>query len=313
MTASLSGFLKIAIFILLGLSFRKSGILNDKDIAGLKKIILTIAIPAVLFISFANLDFSMNFIPIILVIFGLNFILFWLGVLLYKLTGSKYRILPLLLSTFNFALIGIPLYESIYGMENLHNYTVLGLGNEIFVWFVFYFMFRWFLTKGKTEKGINKGFIKSPIVWGIFLGCLSSILNFNIPMSENFFIKGFYETLTAASKLTTPLILIFIGYNVSVRISHIMQSAGLVLLRLVSVCAIGYILKIMILDRFITPTALSNAAFFLFSTLPAIFALPILAAEYISEEETAVLNNTIVFHSIITIILFALYSIVFTF
>ncbi|MDC7226510.1 MAG: AEC family transporter [Spirochaetales bacterium] len=309
MTASLSGFLKIAVFILLGLTFRKSGILNEKDVSGLKKIILNVAIPSVLFISFANLEFSLKFIPVILVIFGLNLSLFWLGVLIYKLTGSKHRVLPLLLSTFNFALIGIPLYDSIYGIEYLHNYTMLGVGNEIFVWFVFYFMFRWFLTKGKAEKGINTGFFKSPIVWGIFFGCLASIFNLNISSSSNFFIKGIYETLTAASGLTTPLILIFIGFHVSARISHIVNSAKLVVLRLVLACSIGYLLKITVLNRVIESTVYSDSAFFLFSTLPAIFSVPILAADYITEDETAVLNNTIVLHSIVTIVLFALYTI----
>jgi hypothetical protein len=89
----------------------------------------------------------------------------------------------------NFALIGIPMYESLFGIENLHHYTMFGVGNEIFGWFVFYFMFRWFLTKGKIKKSINIDFLKSPIVWGIILGCLASILNLNLSMSKNVLVK----------------------------------------------------------------------------------------------------------------------------
>jgi len=306
-----SGLLKIIIFLILGLGLKKGGILKDSDIEGLKKIILHLAIPAVLFLSFSNLDFNIGLIPVIVVVFAIDFILFWFGVLLYRVTGSRHRILPLILSTMNFALIGIPLYEAIFGIENIHHYTMMGIGNEIYGWFVFYFMFRWFLTKGRVSGGVNAGFIKSPIVWAIILGCVFSVFDLNISSADNIFVQGIYDTLAASSKLTTPLILIFIGYNFSVKVTHLKQSIMLVMLRLASACSIGYFLKWAFLDSFIESSVYYNAAFFLLITLPAIFALPILAAEYLEEDETAVLNNTIVLHSIVTIVLFALYSIVF--
>ena len=304
----MTGLLKIIVFLVIGWGFRYAGILKREDIEGLKKIILNIAIPAVLFLSFSRLDFSPGFIPVILVVLMINLILFWLGVLLYKLTGSRHRILPLLLSTMNFALIGIPLYEAVFGVENLHHYTMLGIGNEIYGWFIFFFMFRWFLTKGKSRGGINKGFIKSPIVWGIILGCLFSILGLNPGASENALVLGICETLSAAAGVTTPLILIFIGFNISIKLSHLKQGLGLVALRLALAGTVGYGLKLTVLDRFIDASTYYEAAFLLLISLPAVFALPILTAEYLEEDETAVLNNTIVLHSVVTIMIFSIYS-----
>lgn len=308
MLQAVSGILKIVIFLTIGVIFRRSGILKDREIAGIKKIVLYLAIPSVLFLSFSSLKFDLSFIPITATIFSINFILFWIGVLIYKLSGSKYRILPLYLSTMNFGLIGIPLYESVVGIENLQNYTMLGVGNEIFVWFVFYFMFRWFLSKGKAEKGINSGFIKSPIVWGIILGCIFSILNINISSSSNMVVSGVYESITGLSKITTPLILIFIGYNISISPNHLKKSLILMLLRLVLAFGVGYLLKITVLDRFIVSSPHYNAAFFLLISLPAIFALPILAGDYLEKEELITLNNTLVIHSLMTITMFAAYS-----
>ena len=152
MDQAAAGILKIVIFLFLGVLFRKKSVLNQQSIEGLKKIILYLAIPAILFLSFSNLDFNLSFLPVTAAVFSINFIMFWFGVLIFKLRGSKHRLLPLSLSTMNFALLGIPLYDAVYGIENLHHYTVLGVGNEIFIWFVFYFMFRWFLSSKHTES-----------------------------------------------------------------------------------------------------------------------------------------------------------------
>lgn len=308
MIQSTAGILKIVIFLLLGVFLRSGGVLKKSDIDGLKKIILYIAIPSVLFLSFSRLDFNLSFVPVTAAIFTINFGLFWLGVLIYKLGSSKDRILTLCMSTMNFALIGIPLYEAIFGLENLHNYTMLGVGNEIFVWFVFFFMFRWFLSSGKTEKGINKAFIKSPIIWSIIAGCVFSIAGLDLSVVENPLVNGVYQALENASKLTTPLILIFIGFNISISPDYIKKSIKITLIRFVFAFIIGYLIKFLVLDHFIEPNILSNSAFFLLISLPPVFALPILAAEYIDDEEMAVLNNSIILHALVTIIVFSVYA-----
>lgn len=308
MAGALTGLLKIIIFLILGFGFKKGGLLKSSDIDGIKKIVLNLAIPSVLFLSFSRLEIDLGFIPIIAVIFGINLILYGMGLLFYKISGSKNRIIPLILSTMNFALIGIPLYEAVFGIENLHHYTMLGVGNEIFVWFVFFFLFRFFLSGGISEKGINKGFIKSPMVWAIILGCGFSIFHVNFAGTSNVLVSALYATLEAATKLTTPLILIYIGFFISIKRKHLFVSIRLVLLRLASAWGLGYLAKFLILDRFIEVSIEYNAAFFLLISLPAIFSLPILAADYLDEDEAAVLNNTIILHALVTIVLYAAYS-----
>ncbi len=71
---------------------------------------------------------------------------------------------------------------------------------------------------------------------------------------------------------------------------------------------IGYGLKYLILDAFITASPGSDAAFFLLVSLPAVFSVPILAAEYLEEKELLILNNTIVLHACFTIVLFSAYA-----
>lgn len=309
MNQATAGILKIIIFLVLGIFFRKGGVLKTSGIEGIKKIILDLAIPAVLFLSFSRLDFQLSLIPVFLAIFSMNLLLFWLGVLLYKATGSKYKLLPLILSTMNFALLGIPLFESVYGIERLHHYTMFGIGHEIFMWFVYYFLFRWFLSGGREKGRINTSFLlKSPIIWSIVLGSLFSILRIDISLSDNALLMGLSETLSSASLLATPLILIFIGYNVSINSALLLKSLKYILIRLLTLMAIGYLFKITLLDHFIESSTFYDSAYFLLLSLPPVFSISILAADYLEEENLILLNNIIVLHAMTTIILFAIFS-----
>jgi malate permease and related proteins len=308
MNQAAAGILKIVIFLVLGVSFRTGGVLKKTGIAGIKKIILDLAIPAVLFLSFSRLEFKLSFIPVILAVFSINFILFWIGVLLYKATGSKFTLLPLILSTMNFALLGIPLYDAVYGIDNLHHYTMLGVGHEFFMWFVFYFLFRWFLSGGREKKGINTAFLKSPIIWSIVLGCLFSILKIDISDSGNALVLGISESISSASMLTTPLILIFIGYNISISFSLLVKSIKYIIIRLLAAFAIGFLFKFIVLDRFIESSVYYDSAYFLLLALPPVFAIPILAADYLEEDDLILLNNIIVTHALVTVFLFTIFS-----
>lgn len=310
MDQAASGILKIIIFLLLGVLFRKKAILNQQGIEGLKKVILYLAIPSILYISFSKLDFNLSFLPVSAAVFSINFIMFWFGVLIFKSSGSKHRILPLSLSTMNFALLGIPLFEAVYGIENLHYYTVFGVGNEIFIWFVFYFMFRWFLSSDHAESSEWKSFLKTPVIWGILLGCLAGLLKIDITGSDNFIVSAVSDVLVTASKLTTPLILIFIGFNISLSSKYTLQSLKYVLLRLASIYALGYLIKFIVIDPFFAPSIKGDAAYFLLLSLPPVFSLPILADEYLESDELILLNNVIVLHAVITIVLFSVYSLI---
>lgn len=310
MEQAIAGILKIVIFLLLGILFRKKKVLDDVSIWGIKKLILFLAIPSVLFRSFSRLTIDLQFLPIILSIFFLNLILFVLGLLVFKWKKGISRLFPLYISTMNFALLGLPLFEAVYGAEKLQHYTQFGVGHEIYMWFVFYFLFARFL-KGKSDKtGFNWGFLKTPVIWGIVLGCLFSILQMDLSSYENPIVKAFVLSIDGSAALAGPLILIFLGFNLSVSVSFSINSFKLVISRFLWVYALGYIIKYSVLDRFLESSLYNNSAYFLFLSLPPVFSLPILASDYLEEEETKLLNNSIIVQALLTIVLFAVYSLI---
>ncbi len=305
-----AGILKIVLFVLLGAVFRQKGVLDRQGMEGVKKTVIFLAIPAVLFLSFSRLDFNLGFLGVTALVFFINLLLFGLALLTVKATGGRFRLLPLIISTMNFALLGIPLYEALYGYENLHHYTMFGIGNELYTWFVFFFLLKWYLSGGRASEHFNASFLKSPIVWGILLGCLFGILEIDMEDSGNFLVLGIHEAIQGASRLTTPLILLFIGYNMSFSRQYMKRSLGYTVARLVALFALGYLVKISLLNRIVEMNSLRNAAYFLFISLPPVFSVPLLADEYLDGKEMVLLNNTIILHALVTMVLFSLYYIV---
>lgn len=307
MEQAAAGLFKIVIFLLIGTYSKKSGFLGCTEIDGIKKIVIYLAIPAVLFLSFSRLTFSFSFIPVTVAVFSINLILFVLAFWLYKLGIVKSRVFPLILSTMNFSLVGIPLYEAVFGFENLHHYTMLDVGNELYVWFVFYFLLQWFLKKEKHSFRLERTFLSSPIIWSIISGCVFGILGIDISLSQSYLLKGVYQSIAGLSQLATPLILIFVGANISFAGGYIKKSIQFTLIRLCFAFCIGYSIKFLLIDHFLIPSRESQAAFFLLMSLPAVFAVPVLAAGSLEKEELFLLNNSIVLHSLVTIALFTGY------
>ena len=138
---------------------------------------------------------------------------------------------------------------------------------------------------------------------------MAGLLKIDITASENFLVSSVSDVIVSASKLTTPLILVFIGFNISLSSKYTFQSLKYVLLRLTSMYFLGYIIKFIVIDPFFEPSKMGNSAYFLLLSLPPIFSLPILADEYLESDELILLNNIIVLHAVITIVLFSVYSI----
>lgn len=310
MTEAAAGILKIIFFLLLGVSFRKLKWLGNESVGGIKTLVVNLAIPAVLYSSFAQLEIDLRLLPVTMFVLGINLISFLLGFLFYKAGIVRNRLVPLVMSTMNFGLLGIPLFEAVHGIDNLHHYSMFGLGVELYMWFLFYFILHRFLGIERVGSGTINGFFRSPIIWSILLGCLSSIVSFDISSSHNVVLSGLSKTITGAAQLAGPLIMIFIGFTITVDKSLLKRGLKLLAVRLSVIVVLAYLLKFAILNRFISPSVYYESSFFLLMTLPPVFSLPLLTADHLDKNELSVMNNYIILHAVFTIILYSLYSLV---
>ncbi len=102
---------------------------------GIKHIIIYISLPAVLFSAFINAPLKLDYLFLFIVIFVFCCLLYVIGKIIEKFYNFRYC--AEYFTGFEFGMIGIALFTSLWGQEKLPIVVLIGLGHEIFIWFVY--------------------------------------------------------------------------------------------------------------------------------------------------------------------------------
>lgn len=297
----------ILLLIAFGYIMQVTKMVKEDMMDELKKGVLNIAFPALLFLTFKNMVLKQEYFFIVLITFILLCTLYIFGILINKIKFISHPLIPFMVSTCTFGLLGIPLYGSIFGIENLEKFSIFGIAHEFFIWFIFYTLLKMKFTKTGFSKDMIKGFIKSPLILSIIFGLLINIIGLTTYFIQNPLLKGLDLTLEYLASISTPLILIIIGYGLKINKAYIKQSAKFILIRFAVMLSIGYAFKFLLLDGLIGEDPLMDYGYFTFLILPPPFSLSIFVGEYANKEYGDLTNNTVVLNTIITIIIYIIF------
>ncbi|PAB59307.1 AEC family transporter [Anaeromicrobium sediminis] len=299
-----SKLMPIILLLILGFFMKEKNMIKRESVDGIKKIVINMALPSVLFMTFVRMELKKEYFLLTIVIIGFLYILYLCGILINKINFLSNKLNPFVTTGFCFGLLGIPLYETVFGYENLHNITILGIGHEMFMWFIFFNILRMKFKKEKFSMGVIRDFCKSPIIISIVLGIFINLWGFYHIFEEISLLKGLYKTIMYLGSLATPLILIIIGYGLELKKKYMKDSIKLTAIRMGVILLVGYMVKYMVIDRIIDENELFNYAYFTFLILPPPFALPLFVGEYSNEEDKNIANNTVVLSTVLSIVLY---------
>ncbi|MEH6657245.1 permease [Leeuwenhoekiella marinoflava] len=253
MDVNLQKTLLFLLFIGLGLLL-KLKIKEKKELAGIKMIILNLALPATIFIALlsVNVEASLLVLPFIALL--LNFFLFLVTPFLFPFIGIKkdspnYRTAQMLIPSLAPGLSCFPFILEYLGEGYLAKAAMADLGNKLFVLLILYLVaMNWhYKTQGITNKSTGAKFkslciamISEPV--NIFIAAALTLLSLGINMNSIPFL--FSESLSRLSLLMTPLVLLFIGLSVNIKKRQFAEIVSLLLVRagIVVFLAIGLIL-----------------------------------------------------------------------
>ncbi|UII22866.1 AEC family transporter [Fulvivirga ligni] len=218
----------ITLVLFIGIGFALKAKFGNKDqVNGIKNIILTIALPATIFVALmgVKIELSLLFLPVLALAF--NFIMFLLTPLILKAfqiskDSSFGRTLIMLLPSLAPGLSCFPFILEYLGEESLANAALADVGNKLFVLIVLYIVaMNWYYKRNTEDHSSSKGKIKSlllsllkePINMVMILAIV--LLSFNLHL-ENLpvFLSDAFIRMGA---LMTPLVLMFIGLAVKVK------------------------------------------------------------------------------------------------
>lgn len=306
MTGVMSNVVPIILLILFGYIIRIKGLLKAETMIGIKKLVLDISLPAILFSTFLNMNFEKGYFLVILISFAMLCVFFLIGFFINKFKALYHPMNPFVSSAFCFGLLGIPLFGTVFGSENLGKISILGVGNELFCWLVYYNTLELRFNDKKFSIHILKELFKSPLLISIFVGMIFNILGFAELFRTNALLIGFYSTIQYIANLGTPLILLIIGFTLRFNKEYTKKSIKFVTIRMIVILVVGYLIKFLIIDKLIVEDRIFNYAYFTFLILPLPFSLPIFSGKHCPEYEELI-NNTVILSTMLCILIFIIF------
>ena len=230
MGAGLEKTLSLLLLIVIGLVLKRK-IKSKEQVQGIKVIILSIALPATIFIALLKIKVQSSLILLPILALGVNLLLFAgarlvLRLLKYDPDAPRSRTLSLLLPSLAPGLSCFPFLAEYYGEESIALAALADVGNKFFGLILLYLLaMHWYyrlLAKQNTKventsnsrlKELFVNLLSEPINMVLVVGIVMLGIGLNLDSLPTFL----QSSINRLSLLMTPLVLLFIGLAVKVK------------------------------------------------------------------------------------------------
>lgn len=293
----------LPIFVLLVIGFfaKQKKLFSDSFIQGLKVLIINIALPAVLFDAFSTMTLQLSYLLLFVLIFIYCILLYGLGYGLHMLFPKIFKRLYTkgYMTGFEFGMIGVGLFGAIWGMDQLPVIMLIGFGHELFIWFFYAIVISRTTNKSFSLAETMGHFLKTPTIIAIVLGVVVNLTGVRQLMNENMVGQCLLAVIGFLKPLTSPLILIVIGYTMVFYRTHLREIVVYVLSRNVLVLGLGTLFLFAIKQFVHGLEPLFTTAFYAFVLLPAPYILPLYIQD---EEESAFFTQLLVYSTVVSFV-----------
>ena len=295
--------LPIILTIVLGMVLWRFRFFREGTVDDLKKIVVNISLPTLLFTAFAETKFETRYLLIIGIVFLLCVLMLLLGFAAKKALGSTNKYLPALFSGFEAGMMGYAIFVAVFGAENMYKFAVIDLGQVLFVFFVLVTVLQRFNGVKATAADTALSFIKTPVIIAIFAGIFFSITGlfrlasaYQVPMA-------LYETIKLLSSVNIPLICLIIGYELKLDGKTLPRSVVIVLSRMLISLGLAAAVNHFVLVNLFHLDRGFQAALFAMFILPSPFVIPVYMKNNEESEKQEVLNILSV-HIVLSLVAF---------
>ncbi|MEO2077016.1 MAG: hypothetical protein ABGX20_16735 [Bacillus sp. (in: firmicutes)] len=296
-----SKILPVVLLFLVGTVFRRFRFIKADTIEDLKKLIINVSLPALLFLSFSKTEFEAKHLLIIISVFAAVLVALLLGKGIQSFTKIQSVYFPLLLTNFEAGMLGYSIYSVLFGEENVYIFAIIDLGQVTF----FYLVIAGILTNLRdghsTKKEQFTSFIKNPILLAVILGVIVQKTGLINILSSNPLSNSILQTAALIATITTPLICLVIGYEIQIERSSIGKVVKVVVIRMMMLFAFGLLISNFIINHILHLDHLFMAAVMTMFMLPPPFVIPLFIKGEDRENKTFI-NNVLSVHTVVTIV-----------
>lgn len=284
----------------LGVLCRKLNFLTRNGVDTLKKVVVNLTLPAVVFAAFATAEYSLQTIAIPVLVFLLCCLGLVLGRLLARLLRLPGRVTPYLAAGFEAGMLGYALFALLFPQESSARFAILDLGQTLFV----FTLYKALLSGGKETKSLWKDIVNSPILWGTFVGLLVGATGLFAWMTRNGSAAVVTSLTDFLSAPTGMMILLAVGYDLDFAQIRWRETARFVVLRLAAMAILFAVL--LLVNRTLLHGIIFEGAALLLFILPPPYVLPIFADE---PSQRAQISSALSALTVVTLLLFAVMTV----
>lgn len=292
----------LPVFLALGLGMfcRQRQFLDRSGIDALKKVVINLTLPFVLFDAFASAEYSLAAMAMPALIFVLCCAALALGSLVIRLSGSRSLLAPFLSSGFEAGMLGYALFVMLFPQVSVSQFAILDLGQTLFVFTVYKL-----LLSGKTDwRAMVRDMTTSPVLWAISAGVLTGATGLYTQLHQ-WGIGSVVDSITAfLAAPTGTIILLTVGYDLVLGEISWKKTTGLIAMRMgILALLLGVVI---LLNRTVLDGMIFEGAAVLLFILPPPYVLPIFADE---PGERVQISSALSALTLMTLVLFAVLSV----
>lgn len=298
---ALSKVLPVLLVIALGAVLRRLGLLSDRTAGELKRLVVNVTLPALLFLAFAGLEAQGRNLALVATMFLACLAGLLVGFLLRGALRLRARTFPMLLTGFEAGMMGYALYASIYGAANLHRFALVDLGHVVFVFAVLIPVLQR-TTRGARPLGETlAGLARSPVLVAIAAGLVAGRAGLLPALQATPVLSGLPAAVALVGGMTTPLVAILIGFDLRLRLRGLVRPALALGLRLLLWIPAGIAIAELVVRRWLGLDQGYVAAVLLMVVLPPPFVIPIFLPES-EREELDFTVSTLALSTLVTLV-----------
>lgn len=296
--------LPVIVMLFLGYLCRAKNLVTKEGLAGIKSVISNITLPVVLFKAFYTTDYSLRSVLGFVIIFTSCVLALLAGYALNRFVAHS-KLMPYLLSGFEVGMLGYALYGLLAGTDKLSYMASVDLGQVLFVYTVYLTLLK-NATGQKTDvKGILLSMVKNPAFQGVAIGIIVGITGLGGFISASPVGGIFSEIIEMITLPTAGMILIIVGYELSMRRDLVGPVVKTIAFR-VAVMAVLLCISAFIMFSLLPFDKNLFMAMVLLFSLPAPFIIPLYADV---ESEGVYISTTLSMNTLVTIFIFILLSV----
>ena len=292
-------FLPIFFLIALGAWLGRSGFFSVEMMTGVKRIVASIALPAVLFGAFSRVEVDARLLVLALVIYAACGLMGLIGRFGGHAANLPEPSTAFLFQGFEAGMLGYGLFIALFGQSSLRFFATADLGQVVFVFTALMTQLKRSEIGGPVDAAaMLKTMLASPVIISIVAGLLAAFAfpgAIDVPWSDDGALAPLLRTIGA---LTTPLICLVVGFGLKdFRVHGAGPALKLVFLRLLTAIILGGAIAFFLVGALDYPRLQSIAVIFLF-ILPPPFVIPVFRT---AKNDAAFISSVLSLHTVVSI------------